>query len=212
MPVGTLHAEPAEAETLSQRFRQVRAASLALTEGLSESDAQVQSMPDASPAKWHLAHTTWFFETVVLEAVEAAFKPHHPAYRVLFNSYYHGIGAMHARAQRGLVTRPGLAEVLDYRRAVDARVMAWLMGAPTAEALSLLELGLQHEQQHQELILTDLLHLLSCNPLQPACRRTRCRCAGWNTTAGWCRSATRGPVSPSTTRPRGIASGLTPFR
>jgi len=168
--VGTQRTDPTVSEARALDFQRVRAASLALVAGLSEADAQVQSMPDASPAKWHLAHTTWFFETVVLEAVEAAFVPHHPAYRVLFNSYYHGIGEQHARAQRGLVTRPGLADVLDYRRAVDARVRAWLSAAPTTETLSLLELGLQHEQQHQELILTDLLHLLSCNPLLPAYR------------------------------------------
>ncbi len=157
-------------DDLAQRYRQVRAASLQLAEPLSEADAQVQSMPDASPTKWHLAHTTWFFETLVLEPHEAGFKPHHPAYRVLFNSYYNGIGEQHARPQRGLVTRPGLAEVLAYRRAVDARVLAWLAGAPEGVAQALLELGLQHEQQHQELILTDLLHLLSCNPLRPAYR------------------------------------------
>ncbi len=158
------------AADLARRFEEVRAASLALAEPLSEADTQAQSMPDASPAKWHLAHTTWFFETLVLEPDEAGFKPHHPAYRVLFNSYYYGIGEQATRAQRGLITRPGLAEVLAYRRAVDERVRRWLAQVPGAEALALLELGLQHEQQHQELILTDLLHLLSCNPLRPAYR------------------------------------------
>jgi len=137
---------------------------------LSEADCQAQSMPDASPTKWHLAHTTWFFETFVLEAHEPGFRPHHPGFRTLFNSYYHGVGEQHARSQRGLITRPGLAEVLAYRRAVDERVLALIERGPCASCLNLVALGLQHEQQHQELILTDLLHLLSRNPLQPAYR------------------------------------------
>ena len=129
-------------------------------------------MPDASPVKWHLAHTTWFFETFILERYEANFQPHHPAFRVLFNSYYNGVGDKHARAQRGLLTRPPFDEVLAYRRDVDARVQALLLqawpGPLQAEIKSLLELGLQHEQQHQELIMTDVLHLFSRNPLKPA--------------------------------------------
>jgi ergothioneine biosynthesis protein EgtB len=158
---------------LARRFREIRATTEALAEPLSEADAQAQSMPDASPTKWHLAHTTWFFETFVLEAHEADFRPHHPAYRVLFNSYYHGVGEQHARPERGLVTRPGLAEVRAYRRAVDERVLALVERRTPAAVAELLTLGLQHEQQHQELILTDLLHLLSCNPLQPAYRADR---------------------------------------
>jgi ergothioneine biosynthesis protein EgtB len=153
---------------LARRFRDIRAASLALAKPLSEADAQVQSMPEASPTKWHLAHTTWFFETLILEAAEVGFRPHHPAFRVLFNSYYNGIGEQHARPQRGLITRPGLAEVLAYRRSVDERVLALLARGPDPACLAMLTLGLHHEQQHQELILCDLLHLLSCNPLQPA--------------------------------------------
>ncbi|HRI17414.1 MAG TPA: ergothioneine biosynthesis protein EgtB [Burkholderiaceae bacterium] len=153
-----------------RRFLELRAATCALADPLSEADAQAQSMPDASPVKWHLAHTTWFFETFVLEPHEPGFRPHHPAYRVLFNSYYNGIGEQHARAQRGLVTRPGLAEVLAYRRAVDERVASLLARDPPGPALEMLTLGLHHEQQHQELILTDVLHLLSCNPLRPAYR------------------------------------------
>ncbi len=129
-------------------------------------------MADASPIKWHLAHVSWFFETFVLERFETGFQPHHPAFRVLFNSYYHGVGAQHPRAQRGLVTRPGLAEVMAYRQAVDERVLC-LLQAPSAwqtPLRALLELGLQHEQQHQELMLADLCHLLSCNPLDPVYR------------------------------------------
>jgi len=157
----------ATARPLRERYAAIRAQTLALAAPLSEADCQVQSMPDASPTKWHLAHVTWFFETFVLERFEPGFKPHHPAYRVLFNSYYQGIGEQHPRPQRGLVTRPGLAEVLAYRAAVDERLAALLRPDAPAELRDHVELGLQHEQQHQELLLTDLLHLLSCNPLSP---------------------------------------------
>jgi ergothioneine biosynthesis protein EgtB len=157
---------------LATRFEQVRARSVALCAPLSPEDCCVQSMPDASPIKWHLAHTTWFFETFILERYERNFRPHHPAFRVLFNSYYNGVGDRHARPQRGLLTRPSLDEALAYRRAVDARLLRVLeqqMDAGAAAPIAtLLELGLQHEQQHQELVLTDVLHLLSCNPMQPA--------------------------------------------
>jgi ergothioneine biosynthesis protein EgtB len=158
---------PRESPALAARYADIRARSLALAAPLSEADCQVQSMPDASPVKWHLAHVTWFFETFVLEPYEAGFEPFDPAFRVLFNSYYHGVGEQHPRPQRGLITRPGLAQVLRYRAAVDER-MAALLALPQPEGVAtLVELGLQHEQQHQELILTDLLHLLSCNPLAP---------------------------------------------
>jgi ergothioneine biosynthesis protein EgtB len=159
--------------TQAARYAAVRAASLALVEGLSEEDCQAQSMPDASPAKWHLAHTTWFFETFVLEAFEPGFVPFDAAYRVLFNSYYQGVGPQHARPQRGLLTRPTLAQIKRWRETTDARVLALLDRAATrghAEMRSRIELGLQHEQQHQELLVTDVLHLLSCNPLAPAWR------------------------------------------
>ncbi|MBL8352120.1 MAG: ergothioneine biosynthesis protein EgtB [Burkholderiaceae bacterium] len=173
---------PAE---LARRYRSVRAATLALTAPLSEADAQAQSMTDASPAKWHLAHTTWFFETLVLERFEPGFRPHQGAYRMLFNSYYNAIGQPAQRSQRGLITRPGLAEVLAYRRAVDERVQALLGGDPGATALSLLTLGLHHEQQHQELILTDLLHLLSCHPLLPAYRPAPAPAVGGAVPLSW---------------------------
>jgi ergothioneine biosynthesis protein EgtB len=154
--------------TLAVRYAEVRARSLELAAPLSEADCQVQSMPDASPTKWHLAHVTWFFETFVLERFEPSFKPYHPAFRVLYNSYYHGVGEQHPRPQRGLVTRPTLAEVRAYRAAVDERMQA-LLRQPVGPAMAeLVELGLQHEQQHQELLLTDVLHLFSCNPLEPA--------------------------------------------
>lgn len=159
-------------DPLACRFAQVRAHSLELAAPLSEEDCCAQSMPDASPIKWHLAHTTWFFETFLLERRERNFKPFHSAFRVLFNSYYNGVGDKHARPKRGLLTRPALKEVIAYRRNVDARMQALLAShAGTdayAELAQLVELGLQHEQQHQELMLTDVLHLFSCNPLFPA--------------------------------------------
>ena len=159
-----------EPSVLARRYAQVRAASLALAEPLSEADAQVQSMPDVSPAKWHLAHVTWFFETFVLERHERGFKPFHPRFRVLFNSYYNQVGEQHPRAQRGLVSRPSLAEVKAYRAQVDQRLAALLATAHDPTIDSLVELGLQHEQQHQELLLTDIKHVLSCNPLAPVYR------------------------------------------
>ncbi len=157
-------------ETLASAFRRVRAATEALAAPLSPEDCQVQSMPDASPTKWHLAHVTWFFETFVLERHEPDFRPHDPAFRVLFNSYYQGIGDRHPRPQRGLVSRPTLAEVLRYRAAVDARMAALLDTAATGPAApgtglaALTTLGLHHEQQHQELLLTDIKHVLSFSP------------------------------------------------
>ncbi|MGV3655731.1 MAG: ergothioneine biosynthesis protein EgtB [Noviherbaspirillum sp.] len=155
-------------QALHARYDLVRRRTVTLCGTLSEEDCCVQSMPDASPAKWHMAHTTWFFETFILERFEPGFIPHHPAFRMLFNSYYNGIGDRHARAQRGMLTRPSLDQVLAYRHAVDSRIGRLLRGPLPPELAELLELGLQHEQQHQELILTDIKHLLSLNPLQPA--------------------------------------------
>ncbi|MBT9486073.1 MAG: ergothioneine biosynthesis protein EgtB [Rubrivivax sp.] len=153
---------------LSQPYRAVRAESLQRVAPLSPEDCQVQSMPDTSPAKWHLAHTTWFFETFVLARFEPGFQPHDAAYRTLFNSYYQAVGPQHPRPQRGLVTRPALAEVLAWRAAVDQRVITLLQAHPSEELAALLTLGLQHEQQHQELLITDIKHLLWQNPLRPA--------------------------------------------
>jgi ergothioneine biosynthesis protein EgtB len=150
-----------------QRYDSVRKATLALTKPLSEADCTVQSMPDASPVKWHLAHTTWFFETFVLTPHLAGYQRFNPAYKVLFNSYYHAVGERHPRAQRGLITRPGLQEVLAYREYVDI-AMARLMTSDPSKVNALIELGCNHEQQHQELILTDVKHMLSLNPLKPA--------------------------------------------
>jgi ergothioneine biosynthesis protein EgtB len=152
---------------LQQRFDAVRRRSVSLSEPLSEEDCCAQSMPDASPVKWHLAHTTWFFETFILERYEPGYMPHHPAFRMLYNSYYNGIGEKHARAQRGLITRPSFDEVLAYRHAVDARV-GRLLAQGNDEIAALVDLGVHHEQQHQELLLTDVKHLLAMNPLFPA--------------------------------------------
>ena len=154
---------------LAQRFREVRATTAALAARLSPEDCVVQSMADASPVKWHLGHTTWFFETFVLGSYDRARKPFHPDFRVLFNSYYNAVGARHPRPERGLLTRPALSEVLAYRAAIDGEVERLLDAhALSPEQVALVELGTHHEQQHQELILTDLKHLLSCNPLRPA--------------------------------------------
>jgi ergothioneine biosynthesis protein EgtB len=162
---------PAEAGPLHARFAEVRAQTVALATPLSPEDCCVQSMPDASPVKWHLAHTTWFFETFLLEKCEPGFKPFRPEFRMLFNSYYNGVGERHPRPQRGMLTRPALADVLDYRRNVNDRMdAAFRAERNNAGFLALVELGLHHEQQHQELILTDIKHLLSLNPLHPAYR------------------------------------------
>lgn len=156
---------------LAARFADVRETSLTLAARLSPEDMVVQSMPDASPTKWHLAHTTWFFETFVLEPLEPDHTPFNPAFRVLFNSYYHAVGAQHPRPQRGILTRPALDDVMRYRAATDERVMALLDHADhrtLAEIAPILTVGLNHEQQHQELMLTDAKHLLACSPLRPA--------------------------------------------
>ncbi|RYF17433.1 MAG: ergothioneine biosynthesis protein EgtB [Comamonadaceae bacterium] len=166
--------EPADSRTaLYDRFARVRARTLALTADLAPEDQCVQSMPDASPTKWHLAHTSWFFEAVVLMAHAPDYQVFEPRWHHLFNSYYESLGPRHPRPQRGLLTRPLLASVHNYRTHVEAgveRLINTADGATWAAAQPLIELGLHHEEQHQELMLTDLLHLYSCNPLLPAYR------------------------------------------
>ncbi|WP_448658983.1 ergothioneine biosynthesis protein EgtB [Sphingomonas sp. CJ99] len=152
---------------LAERLTAVRSLSEALVERLSDADATVQSMDDASPAKWHLAHTTWFFETFVLRDHVPGYRLYDERYPFLFNSYYEAEGPRHARPNRGLITRPTLTEVLDWRRSVNAALVDALPSLG-ADALTLVELGCHHEQQHQELLLTDILHLFAQNPLEPA--------------------------------------------
>ncbi len=160
----------AAAERLAGTFRAVRAQTESLVDGLSAEDCALQSMPDASPLKWHLAHTSWFFETFVLERAESPFRAFRPAYRELFNSYYVALGPRHPRPERGLLSRPPLEEIRAYRADVTARMLAALDAGPDDTVLALVELGCHHEQQHQELMLTDFKHLLSRNPLEPAYR------------------------------------------
>lgn len=158
-------------ERLRARWASVRANTMALAEPLSPEDCQAQAAPFASPVKWHLAHTTWFFETFVLERASPRFVPFHPAFRELFNSYYVGVGPMWQRPQRGVLTRPGWSDVLAYRAHVDAGVAALLtQGSLDGATLARVELGLNHEEQHQELIVTDLKYLLGANPLAPVYR------------------------------------------
>ena len=159
-------------DEISAHYRLVRNGSVELSAPLSVEDCCVQSMPDASPVKWHLAHTTWFFETFILERWERGFRPFHEAFRVLYNSYYNAVGDRHPRPQRGLLTQPTLATVLAYRADVDRRMATLLVaGEGGAELLALVALGLQHEQQHQELILTDIKYGLSLNPFDPVYRQ-----------------------------------------
>lgn len=161
--------EPAAVERHA-RYQNVRQATERLCAPLSPEDSVVQSMPDCSPAKWHLAHTSWFFETFVLETALPNYRHFDPHYRYLFNSYYQTVGAQYARPQRELITRPGLNEIHQYRRHVDKHVAQLLSDEMllSPALLNIVELGLQHEQQHQELILTDIKHLFSFNPTHPA--------------------------------------------
>ena len=160
-------AAPLPRSGTSKRYRAIRAASEALAAPLSPEDCQVQSMPDASPTKWHLAHVSWFFETFLLAPHLAGYRPFDPAYAVLFNSYYVGVGERHPRPERGLLSRPPLDEIHAYRRHVDAAMLELLDSPQAGDLADLVELGLQHEQQHQELILMDIQHVLSRNPLDP---------------------------------------------
>lgn len=154
-------------------YRRVRDATLALCATLAPEDTVAQSMPDASPAKWHLAHTTWFFEQFLLAHFDARYRRFHAGWDFLFNSYYQSVGPMHARPQRGLLTRPTLQEVVAYRAYVDAAMRELLEHrGDDSDVLARTTLGLNHEQQHQELLLTDILHLFSLNPLQPVYRES----------------------------------------
>jgi len=163
-------AAPAAAFDPAAAFLHTREQSVRLIAGLSDADVTVQSMDDASPAKWHLAHTTWFFEEFILRAHAPAYETPDARYRYLFNSYYEAVGPRHPRPYRGMLSRPALTEVLAYRRHVDAELARLIATGLPPAALQLLELGVHHEQQHQELLLTDLLHMFAQNPLRPAYR------------------------------------------
>ena len=165
----TLAPQPGSAvhASLRQRWREVRATSMRITEWLSPEDQMLQSMPEASPAKWHLAHTTWFFETFILQPHAPGYQPLDPRYTYLFNSYYKQLGSHPFRGARGLMSRPSLECVHAYRNHVDAALLGFLDRA-SDDLLALIELGLNHEQQHQELILTDVKHGLWSGPLRPA--------------------------------------------
>jgi ergothioneine biosynthesis protein EgtB len=187
---------PQTRNDLGPRYFAIRKTTERLAAPLAPEDCQVQSMPDASPAKWHLAHTSWFFETFLLVPNLAGYKVFHPSFNYLFNSYYNAVGARLARTDRGLITRPTLEEVYAYRRAVDQAIGDYLevvRQAPPAQIAGVIELGVNHEQQHQELILTDIKHALAQNPMRPAYR------AG---VAGWA----AGPAPPLEWRP--FAGGL----
>lgn len=163
---------------LLMRFQQVREFTAYLCDPLETEDYCIQSMPDASPTKWHLAHTTWFFETFVLAENTSDYVWFEPGYRYLFNSYYNGVGSQFPRAQRDMLSRPSVAEVYRYRHAIDEAMMKMLAecSRDTFDAIApIVELGLQHEQQHQELMLTDLKHMLSINPLAPVYRKRKLR-------------------------------------
>jgi ergothioneine biosynthesis protein EgtB len=151
-------------------FQEVRQTSERLAEHLSDADATVQSMPDASPAKWHLAHTTWFFEAMVLKPYVPSYEPFDEGFNFLFNSYYETLGARQPRPRRGMITRPALGQILDYRKHVNYALDALLRTGLDPRIAELVELGCHHEQQHQELLLTDILHLFAQNPLHPAYR------------------------------------------
>jgi len=218
MTTTTALAPPA---ALADRLTATRALSVALVAPLSDADASGQSMPDASPAKWHLAHTSWFFETFLLAGL--------PGYRLfderfpfLFNSYYEAVGARHARDRRGLITRPSLEDILAYRGHVDA-ALDRAQPAFDAEALALVELGLNHEAQHQELLLTDILDLFAANPIEPALYppelgAARGGSAGWSRHAGGIHRIghrgdgfafdCEGPAHDVLLRPFALANGL----
>mgnify|MGYP003726987223 CR=1 FL=1 len=153
--------------TLIARYQRIRAFSEQLCAPLLTEDMGLQACADVSPPRWHLAHTTWFFETFVLRDHAPRYRPFDQRYAYLFNSYYEAEGPRHARPMRGMLTRPALSDIMAYRAYVDAEIEAILPNLSPA-AQQLVTLGLHHEQQHQELMLTDLLHLFSLNPLEPA--------------------------------------------
>jgi ergothioneine biosynthesis protein EgtB len=169
-------------------YTAVRRATEALAAPLTAEDQTIQSMPDASPTKWHRAHTTWFFETFLLQPNVRGYRAFDPRFGYLFNSYYEAVGPRHARPARGMLTRPSVDEIEAYRAHVDAAMVDLIDGLDDdahAVLAPLITLGLHHEQQHQELLLTDIKHAFSCNPIRPAYRETRLRRAKAIPALGW---------------------------
>src|SRR3954453_11587939 len=159
--------------TLPTRYRSVRALTDELAAPLSAEDQTVQSMPDVSPTKWHRAHTSWFFETFVLGPNRRNYRAFDPTYAYLFNSYYEAVGERFPRPDRGLLSRPGIDNIAAYRAHVDDAMVDYLHAGPPPAVAELIELGLHHEQQHQELLLMDIKHVLSVNPFAPVYRESR---------------------------------------
>ncbi len=178
----------ADTGSFAERYRVVRGFTTKLCEPLATEDYVIQSMPDVSPTKWHLAHTTWFLETFVLKPYLPGYKEFHARYAYLFNSYYVQAGERHSRPKRGLVSRPTVEDVYRYRAHVDEYMLEWLETADPGMKRTiapLIVLGLNHEQQHQELILTDIKHVFSCNPLRPAYHEQKTGRKGVEAALGW---------------------------
>ena len=174
--------------SLLDDFLRVRAATVSLCDPLDPEDCVVQSAPECSPAKWHLAHTTWFFETFILQPFVPGYVPFHAEFAFLFNSYYESVGSFYPRKDRGLLTRPSFPAVLEYRKHVDEQMAALLTDASHRSAKDIAArctLGLHHEQQHQELLLTDIKHLFWCNPLRPVYRERADDPASTAPSLGW---------------------------
>jgi len=174
-----------DAAALIERFKKVRRATEALCEPLAIEDYVVQSMPCVSPAKWHLAHTSWFYATLVLEQAVPGYEQPHPLYRYLFNSYYHGVGEPFLRAERGLLSRPGVDDIYEYRGSVDRHIVRFIEQNEIGDFASVIETGNNHEQQHQELMLTDIKHVFSRNPLAPVYRDRAPVLGGTPPAMGW---------------------------
>lgn len=159
---------PLTLSRLAESYNGVRSMSESLCAPLVTEDYVIQTMPDVSPTKWHLAHTTWFFETFLLKPFKKNYTEYHPAYNYIFNSYYNAVGERHCRVKRGQLSRPSVDEIYRYRQAIDESMMELLNGHPISRELEdLITLGLHHEQQHQELMLTDIKHVFACSPLHP---------------------------------------------
>src|SRR6516165_4719436 len=171
-PVMNPSAAKPHTQPILDQYQAVRRMSRRICSPLAVEDHSLQPMPDASPAKWHLAHTTWFFETFLLAGYMQDYRPFHPAFRNLFNSYYNAVGDRPLRALRHILSRPGLDEVHAYRDYVDKAMVHLLSFGPDPKAVELVTLGINHEQQHQELIVTDVKNGLWTNPLRPQYRPT----------------------------------------